>query len=559
MKTNTETDVRLGLMRRTFPSRTAGETHFSYTHRPSASLEKHLDRWKQNLDKINRGGLLHKTVNSFESDPTETRSPSYSNEAVQCSSESGLASYAPCTRKPTNNSTCSIGDGTSFHFVLGNTSCDIDSLCCTLAYGILLDEIEDSNKQMSVESAAKRYVIPIMNIRRREFKLKLQAKAWLLAGLNLELSDSSLIFRDDPEISHIFDNPGVCQNGPWFITLVDHNTLDSRQTNLAPHVYYVIDHHEDNFLLPQNTVRRPPRKLSNSKRAGSNATQEDASALLSDFLQNRQSRFVAFHTGSCCTLVSLIWLAWSETQGGGPTDNEAERLRRQAEFCDHDALRLLLGGIIRDTDFFDAALEGHRWGPADLSVFNSIRGALGPEIITLDTCQELLDRVNRVRFDVKEYVSLGLKNVLIMDFKIFCYNLTSNEGIETLSSQINIGYSSVEVSIEEILKNFDKEHFKEIAESHLSDNGLDIAIIISQHLSSKPSITFIGGWSNDPSRKEQIRGAIFDAANLPLPGYFFGEFSYGQVAGPRPLSRKLYEKAFRSSLSKFLDASIRLA
>eukprot|EP01064_Diplonema_japonicum_P032589 TRINITY_DN6165_c0_g1_i1.p1 TRINITY_DN6165_c0_g1~~TRINITY_DN6165_c0_g1_i1.p1 ORF type:complete len:382 (+),score=108.30 TRINITY_DN6165_c0_g1_i1:49-1146(+) len=103
--------------------------------------------------------------------------------------------------------------------VMGNESCDMDSIVTSLVYATYLSQKE------------KRPVVPILNVEREDLALRSET-TWALqdAGVDLE----KVIFA--PEVD--WDQVGE-------IVLVDHNLLCPAQSTLGPKVIEVLDHHAD--------------------------------------------------------------------------------------------------------------------------------------------------------------------------------------------------------------------------------------------------------------------------------------------------------------------------
>lgn len=109
---------------------------------------------------------------------------------------------------------------TSTHVVVGNESCDLDSVASTLALAHYRSTVA-STEQIS---------LPFLNCPREDLSLR-QDIVWLLN--HLQVDSSQLLFLSEVTLSQL---PNL------HVTLVDHNVPDEL---LRPYVDEVIDHHID--------------------------------------------------------------------------------------------------------------------------------------------------------------------------------------------------------------------------------------------------------------------------------------------------------------------------
>ncbi|XP_068586087.1 exopolyphosphatase PRUNE1 [Cebidichthys violaceus] len=114
--------------------------------------------------------------------------------------------------------------GSGFHVVLGNESCDVDSMVCALTYAYFL----------SKTGRSETLVVPLLNIRQSDLLLR-SDNVHLLRQVGL--SPDLLLFRDQ------LDMRALHRDGRLRLTLVDHNVLPSSDSDLEGAVVEVIDHH----------------------------------------------------------------------------------------------------------------------------------------------------------------------------------------------------------------------------------------------------------------------------------------------------------------------------
>lgn len=109
------------------------------------------------------------------------------------------------------------------HVVMGNESCDLDSICSAVAQTILLQE---------------RYgvVLPLLNIPRQDLLLRRDAQHLLeMVGIDQE----ALLFVNEVPIDRL------AIEGRLRLHLVDHNALAPHQAHLHPWIVGIVDHHFD--------------------------------------------------------------------------------------------------------------------------------------------------------------------------------------------------------------------------------------------------------------------------------------------------------------------------
>ncbi|XP_028297956.1 exopolyphosphatase PRUNE1 isoform X2 [Gouania willdenowi] len=117
-----------------------------------------------------------------------------------------------------------IHDTASFHVVLGNEACDLDSMVSALVYAYFLFKTAGSDA----------HVLPVMNIRQSELLLRSDSLHLLTRA---RLSPQHLLFRDQVDLRELQTQ------GRLTLTLVDHNVLPSSDADLEGAVVEVIDHH----------------------------------------------------------------------------------------------------------------------------------------------------------------------------------------------------------------------------------------------------------------------------------------------------------------------------
>ncbi|KAK3094336.1 hypothetical protein FSP39_000423, partial [Pinctada imbricata] len=96
---------------------------------------------------------------------------------------------------------------TPIHVVIGNESCDLDSVVSALTFAFYLGQI----------SADGTIFIPVLNIQRSQYPLRTESTFFLRKN---SITDELLTFRDDLDLQKLH------RSGKLTLTLVDRNVLD---------------------------------------------------------------------------------------------------------------------------------------------------------------------------------------------------------------------------------------------------------------------------------------------------------------------------------------------
>ncbi|XP_011299276.1 protein prune homolog isoform X2 [Fopius arisanus] len=127
----------------------------------------------------------------------------------------------------TSRKTLNLTEYEEIWVILGNETCDLDSAVCSLVLGLFVHS-------MLEKTGTKNFgVIPVLNIPKREFKIKTEVVFYLQHhGIHLE----DLTYRDEIKLNNVSNEKKLK------LCLVDHHTLNEQDTSLADSVVQVIDH-----------------------------------------------------------------------------------------------------------------------------------------------------------------------------------------------------------------------------------------------------------------------------------------------------------------------------
>ncbi|XP_026279117.1 exopolyphosphatase PRUNE1 isoform X1 [Frankliniella occidentalis] len=113
-----------------------------------------------------------------------------------------------------------LGSNKNIHIIMGNESCDLDSVVSALCFGLYQDSPD-------------KIVIPLLNIENDEFPLRTEVTYLLHEN---GVPSNLLVFRDQIDLAALRDS------GRLRLTLVDHHALPERDRALADSLVAVIDH-----------------------------------------------------------------------------------------------------------------------------------------------------------------------------------------------------------------------------------------------------------------------------------------------------------------------------
>ncbi|OMJ08789.1 Exopolyphosphatase, partial [Smittium culicis] len=151
----------------------------------------------------------------------------------------------------------SISNSKSFNFVIGNQAADLDSTVSAIALGYYLS-LTPGNSQL--ENLKNTAIFPLINTPSATSKYRLDVKFVLENFLsknsnsNLDTSEKFGIYIDEthPDLEHLLSNP---DNSNSSVYLVDHNSLNIKQTFMDKFVNGIVDHHFDEKLHLNAKIR----------------------------------------------------------------------------------------------------------------------------------------------------------------------------------------------------------------------------------------------------------------------------------------------------------------
>ena len=260
-------------------------------------------------------------------------------------------------------------------FVLGNTSCDLDSALS--AYILSISEnlkcgtikISEKGKPSINEKITKVY-LPVLNIKRGTLHYRIDIK-YIFDKFNIDQNDFWYISDSIFDANNLFKYKNYeNKNIKTSLILVDHTILTKDQQYLADYVIDIHDHH----LLTN----------------------------LPDLYKNLKRINIKYPTGSCTTLILNDYLC----------------IKKKDTFPTKILPPLLaVSAILVDTEKFKDNLYGIRWVDLDKKVYKYLKKIVKKkEDIKM---KEYYKQIKEIKHDEEKNLELGVEALLSKDQKIF--------------------------------------------------------------------------------------------------------------------------------------------
>ncbi|KAI1760851.1 DHH phosphoesterase [Hypoxylon sp. FL1150] len=312
---------------------------------------------------------------------------------------------------------------TPLHFVVGNESADLDSLCSAL----LLAYLRSHEPPHTLH-------IPLCHIPRDDLALRPEFSAVLKHADAAVTSDDVLTLTELPG-----DGDGLRPEDTRWL-LVDHNAMTGAlgQT-YARRVVGCIDHHDDEGKVPRDAVPRVVEK-----------------------------------TGSCMSLVVAqcagAWDALAKAKDDDDDDMEGRRINRGLGF-------LALAPILIDTSNLGnrdktTARDEHAVAVAEARILAAGSGSGSGEEEDYDR-DRFFDEVSRLKEDISR---MSIHDILRKDYKEW----TTSEGDD--GSGLRLGTSSAPQSFAFLVEKAGGEGaFVKELEQWSAGKGLDVTVVLTTH------------------------------------------------------------------------------
>ncbi|CAD7922243.1 unnamed protein product [Amoebophrya sp. A25] len=389
-------------------------------------------------------------------------------------------------------------------FVVGNTSCDLDSVCSAIGFAYHLQSEQQKRSGeggLGSQEDTTTHVIPLLNYQRRAFPQLLQQAYWLEKYFGLSLHDLSFFPEDVQDILSVsseHETTTVCcgsesvspSTNSTVFHLVDHNEVDPGQRAfLRGRIVGCLDHHEDAGASFRELLARPD---------GTNSDVEIHAPSLCG-----PEKIV----GSCASLVLSRLLtrtaSASAKKGFTPTaENGAQALEDEGE-----VFRLLAGAILCDTRNFADATKGSKWSViGDQEVFDQALERYASQAKNLDRsgiCQDLFE----IKFDLERNLALGFPALLAGDYKQFQYCSTATQ------TTVKIGFATLPIQLPAVLDKWAVGLLCDDMKAFCASRSTHALVILS---SDKDMVKHCGLYSTAASTEgqDEAKGAVVDIAML---------------------------------------------
>ena len=274
-------------------------------------------------------------------------------------------------------------------FILGNNSCDMDSLLSSyllsIAKNIKYNTItyNKSNNSAIYNKNPKHLFLPVLNIKRGTFNQRLDEKYvfdLFKIDENLFWYISDEIF-DENNLFSLLKNNNVKTN----VILVDHSKLPDEQTFLADYVIEIYDHHLE--------------KKYNFK--------------------NLNKVNIKYPLGSCSTLILLDYFFDVFPK------------------CLVEPL-LAITAILIDTNKFEPNFYNNRWVDLDKIVYKKIKSEIKPNEKKIKY-KEYYKNIIEAKYNLEKNLELGVEILLLKDQKQYNWS-----GLKIFWSSLQVSYYKIQ-------------------------------------------------------------------------------------------------------------------
>lgn len=289
--------------------------------------------------------------------------------------------------------------------VFGNQSADLDSICSSICFAYLLSYVIPH-----YEHCSKINIVPVINIPKEQFKLRLESQYLLNKYLNrnndLNLEDC-LLFIDTSVIIELFASQQQTQPSPFRLYLVDHNELSHQlYPSIAEKVYSIVDHHVDTKTLMLDQLQ---------SNGNGHLKQVPILSSYEKWKGERLRWIVGPRIGSCGTMIAMLW---REAIENGCIDSN---------IMEGNVSWILLNTILRDTLGLKDTLKGSRWGIEDAEMVRWLKRRLETNTNQNIDLNELIEKFEELKCNRQLHRSIGINGILMMDMKFFNYFPIKNE------------------------------------------------------------------------------------------------------------------------------------
>lgn len=381
-------------------------------------------------------------------------------------------------------------------FILGNTSCDLDSslsaYMLSIGENIKCGTINLSKKgKPSINEKPTILYLPVLNIKRGTLPHRIEIK-YIFDKFKINENDFWYISDSIFEEKNLFKYENrENQKIKTSLILVDHTILSEDQLYLADYVIDIYDHH----LLTK----------------------------YSGLYKNLQRINIKYPVGSCTTLILNDFFC---TQKGEDFPTKII----------HPLLTV--SAILIDTKNFKDEFYGNRWVDLDKSVYNFLKKIIKDEDKNIKV-KEYYKEIKDIKHDTEKNLELGIEALLSKDQKTFIWD--NKKAI----------WSSFPVSYYDIIKKFGKEelnnNFNKYYSGKSEEEQRQSFYITNSNIGENQKLFTIYNPIKIPFTKEELKNEIKNNSNEEIKVEIennSNEKNNGEICNiilPETYSRKSFE------------------
>ena len=340
-------------------------------------------------------------------------------------------------------------------FILGNTTCDIDSALSSYILSIgenmkcgTINKKEDP----SINENATKLYLPVLNIQRGTLPHRIDVK-FIFDKFNIDQNDFWYISDSIFDSHNLFKYKNYeNKNIKTSLILVDHTILTEDELYLADYVIDIYDHH----LLTN----------------------------YSGLYKNLKRMNIKYPTGSCTTLILNDFLC----------------VKKEEDFPTKIISPLLaVSAILIDTKKFNEDFYENRWVDLDKKVYKFLKKIIKEEYKDIKI-KEYYKEIKDIKHDVQKNLELGVEALLSKDQKTFNWD------------QKKAVWSSFPVSYYDIKKKYGKEQLNDNYMKYYSgkteEEKKDTFYITNSNVGEDKKLFTIFNPVKIPFSKEEIQDEI---------------------------------------------------
>ena len=339
-------------------------------------------------------------------------------------------------------------------FILGNTSCDMDSALSSyllsIGKNIKNEAITLSKKgKPSINEDTKIIYLPVLNIQRGTLSHRIDIK-YIFDINGIDENDFWYISDEIFKPNNLFQYNNSQNNIKTSLILVDHTILTEEQHYLSDYVIGIYDHH---LLTNYNGQYK-----------------------------NLQNCNITYPIGSCTTLILSDYFMG---------DDFPVKIVSPV---------LAVTAILLDTKNFNPKFYENRWVDMDRRIYKSIKKIIKEDKKYKIKMKQYFQEIKDIKHDLEKNLNLGLESLVSKDQKFFKWN--KKRAI----------WSSLPISFNEIKKRFGEkkilEHYLDFYKGKSNDEKQNTYFITNSSVGNNKKLFTIFNPFKIPFNKDEIKDEL---------------------------------------------------